>query len=105
LGFDNAGKHFCSVDLEGRPPVRVAVDPRTGAVWVVLPWSELQRYSAKGKLEDEWSIPALTAEVDPRTGNVWAVTAEEVQVLDPTGKVLKVVRHKGKTGQAWIASA
>jgi DNA-binding beta-propeller fold protein YncE len=102
LGFDNAGNLRVSVALDGKLPFHVSVDPRRGAVWVTLLRRAVRRYAADGKLQADYPFPALAAEADP-AGGAWVVTREETLRVSAKGAVLRRVRHRGPTSQAWIA--
>jgi DNA-binding beta-propeller fold protein YncE len=102
LGFDPDGKPLVTRAMDKRP-LRVSVDPKDGAVWVVNWRRELRWFTAEGKPGDTFKIPALTADVDRRTGHAWAVTESELLTVDRKGEVVARAKHKGKTTQAWIA--
>jgi DNA-binding beta-propeller fold protein YncE len=102
LRFDGDGTLRQSVPLGDSMPFRVSVDPRRGTAWVTLFRKSLQRYAADGRREAEFPVPALTAVADPTGGGAWVVTREETLRLGPRGNVLRRVKHKGPTSQAWV---
>src|SRR5262249_39127638 len=104
LGFDNNGTLKHTVDLEDTTPFRVSVDQKSAAVWVTIFGKGVQRYSGEGKKEAEHKFEVLCAAADLSTSDVWVVTRTEVLRVSPAGKVLKRIKHRSKTSQAWIVA-
>jgi len=85
--------------------MHVSVDPRSGAVWVTNHKKSVRKFDADGEPVVEHSIEALATLVDLETSDLWVATPDELVKISATkGDVLKRVKHKAKTGIAWLAS-
>jgi hypothetical protein len=102
LGFDNQGRLLHQWEFGARMPCRVSVDAATGSGWVTIWRGPVLKFTADGKPDGQRKVQALAADAEPGTGAVWVVTQEEVLKLDRTGRVVAKVRHKTRTGQAWV---
>jgi DNA-binding beta-propeller fold protein YncE len=104
LKLDPNGKELVAVELGQKMPFRVSVNPKDGSVWVANFGKSVERFSADGKPQAEFPMPALAVQVAPGEDAAWVVTRMELQKISRKGEVVKRVRHAGKTSQAWIGS-
>ena len=108
LAFSGDGATKVSVDLGGevpdhpKIPFHVSVNQNDGSVLVTLFRNSVRRYSADGELKTEKMTWALAAEADAASDDVWVATRQAVVRMSPDGKVLKEVKHKSGTSQAWM---
>jgi len=103
LSFTADGRLRSTVPLGQRRPFRVAVERRSGTVWVTQMRKAVLMVSADGKQLEQDPLPSVSLDVDG-AGNVWVVMDTEVVKLDAKGKVLARSPLRGRTSQAWIAT-
>jgi hypothetical protein len=85
--------------------MHVSVDERTGDVWVTNLTKSVRQFKPDGELVAEHTIEALVTLVDPEGSDVWVATPEELVKLSATkGDAIRRIKHKAKTGIAWLTS-